>query len=272
MLTPLRPTPFRTALLSLALAVTSLAAFPVLAYAGPCDAAPGGGLGCNAEGENPGNPGNPGGPNNNGGETGNNNGPGTGPNDNGGGQLLPGVEGDNAPAEPDTEDTIAKAFAQIEFPIPTIETAPEPKTFVRVRTSFWIPAAEAEDITVQASVGEEEGVQPQTITATAKLEYVLWKLVDDEMTCKGPGRPNGEGPGEECDHYFKTSSAYHGMDAFEIEAIPHWSITWTCTGSCPDGEAGIVDDNDDDDDDYYASPAGEIELVVDEIQTEAKDN
>ncbi|WP_106403051.1 hypothetical protein [Actinocorallia populi] len=166
---------------------------------------------------------------------------------------------------PDTADTIAKAFNQIEFPVPTIETSPEAKTYVRMKTSFWIPEDEADDITVQASVGAAEGVQPQTITATAELKYVLWDLVEDEMICEGPGRPNGEGPGEECDYYFKTSSAYHGMEEFEITATPYWHIAWTCAGVCPDGAAGIVDAE-------YASPAGEVELLVDEIQTEAKDN
>jgi len=156
------------------------------------------------------------------------------------------------------------AFNQIEFPVPTINSAPEEKTYVRVKTSFWIPADELEEITVQASVGAAEGVQPQTITATAELKYVHWDLDEDEMTCEGPGRPYGEGPGEECDHYFKTSSVYHGKEKFEIKATPYWYITWTCAGVCPEGTAGIVEDE-------YGSPAGVLELLVDEIQTEAKD-
>ncbi|MEO3782393.1 hypothetical protein ABGB12_03620 [Actinocorallia sp. B10E7] len=267
MLTPLRTTPSRFALLALTLAA-SLFAFPVPAHAGPCEA--NGGLGCAAEGENPGAPGNPGNGNGNGngddgGGNGGNNDPGDGLNTTDDG-LITGNNGEvEEAAVPDTEDTIAKAFNKIEFPVPTIESAPDPKTFVRVKTSFWIPADQAEDLTVQAAVGAAEGVQPQTITATAELKYVLWDLVEDELICEGPGRPNGEGPGEECDYYFKTSSAYHGMEAFEITATPYWNITWTCAGTCPDGVAGVVDAE-------YASPAGEIELVVDEIQTEANDN
>ncbi|GAA0952204.1 hypothetical protein [Actinocorallia libanotica] len=268
MLTSFKKVPSRATLLTFTLAAASLFALPTPAYAGPCET--GDGFGCGAEGVNPGTPGDPGVPGNtgngNGQNEGGNNGPGNGPGLDAGDGNLGGEVGDaGEPALPDTEDTIAKAFNKIEFPVPTIETAPDPKTFVRVKTSFWIPEEEAEDLVVQASVGEAEGVQPQTITATAELKYVLWDLVEDEMLCEGAGRPNGEGPGEECDYYFKTSSAYHDMEAFEVKATPYWSITWTCEGVCPDGEAGVVDDE-------YPSPAGEIELVVDEIQTEAKDN
>ncbi|GAA2723216.1 hypothetical protein [Actinocorallia aurantiaca] len=270
MLTPLRATSARSALLTLALVAGSFAAFSAPAHAGPCEVA--GTLGCGAEGQAPGNPGGPGGPNNDNGPGdggGNNNGPGDGPSqvDNGG--LEDEVPDPPAPAVPNTEDTVAQARDQIEFPVPTIEVAPEPKTYVRVKTSFWIPEDQTEDLVVSASVGAAEGVLPQTITATAEFLGIDWNFVEGKKFCDAPIRINGEGEGNECDYYFKTSSAYHGMEAFTIEAFPVWKISWTCAGTCPGnegvGEPVILEDE-------YLSPAGELELVVDEIQTEANDN
>lgn len=247
-----------------ALAATAFTAIPDSAIAAPCK--PGeNGINCNAEGENegdPGNEGNDGDGNDNGGDL---------PDipNNGDGQFEVDPDPDPLPVAA-APDVIANELDEQGFPALKIVTAPEGKTFVRVKTSFWLEQGKGKEMQtlykLQAKVTpEEDGVQLQVVNAEVKLARIVFKFKDGEnqtKICPGPEiKFQGEGAGNPCDYYFKYSSAHEGLDAHKVEATTYWTVEWTCQGACGGAEAGDFEVAD--------LPSVEEDIPVDEIQTEA---
>lgn len=253
-------------ILASAVTVLALAAQPLLqstpVHAAPCD--PGvGGHSCGAEGEAPGDNGGGGGTDD-GNEGGNGNGEDVDQPGNGDGGFDGGGE-DPAPPVAETGPVAAQAKDNVEYPVPELMTSPPGKSFVRIKTFFWIPQGIDDPPPVAtAEIGPAQGVQYQKVTAYAKVAYVEWHLFEDGdtlLSCEGKGQVNGEGPGDPCDYVFKYASVHEGVEAHHITAIVYWNIHWECEGACTQEEG-----------DYEgvpAFPAGELDLPVDEIQTEA---
>lgn len=230
-------------------------ALPAQAVAAPCQIV-GGVVNCGASGEGGNGGSNPGSGN---GQNGGN-GPGNGPDQNGDGGLYGGVNPAPLPVR-DTSLVLAEAFDSMEFPVPVVNTFPSAKTFVRVRTSFWIDPAQGSVPPAEAEVGAADGVQPQRVVATAELRYIRWDLGETKIKCYDTGKSDDAGSLAPCDHHFQYSSAHAGAKHNRIVAVPHWEIKWSCTGACTQSGGTLHAD--------YASAPGILNLPVGEIQTEA---
>ncbi|WP_168444584.1 hypothetical protein [Actinomadura latina] len=153
-----------------------------------------------------------------------------------------------APAPPATADLVAMAQAAAEFPTPTVHTAPEGKTFVRLRTALWVDGfqnVQTEPITVGA----------QTIQLIAEPKSVTWNMGERTFACSDAGTKNGK----TCNYTYRQSSASKPGGEYRITATINWEVRWTCEGADCDSDGGALPPN------PVPSPA--TPLVVGEIQT-----
>jgi hypothetical protein len=160
------------------------------------------------------------------------------------------VPGGNAPAPapPATADLVAMAQAAAEFPTPAVHTAPEGKTFVRLRTALWVDGFE--DVqTPPITVGA------QTIQLVAEPKSVTWNMGEKTFQCADAGTKDGK----TCSYTYRKSSASRPGGKYTITATINWDVRWTCEGDDCDSDGGVLPPN------PVSSP--DTPLVVGEIQT-----
>lgn len=226
-------------------------AFPAKAAAYGCDN-PGRGLDCNLSGVT-------GGTSGGGGGTGAGTGGGVGPvqppplielTENQAIGAVP-VPGGNAPLAPVPTNTfllVQRARDSAELPVPKAYTAPNDKTYVRLRTSLWVDGFEpvqTEPITVGA----------QTVQAKATPASVTWNLGEKKLVCDNPGSKNGK----TCTYTYQRASAGQPGGSYKITAAITWHVTWTCEGADCESDGGTLPDQ--------TMTSQPRPLVVSEIQT-----
>ncbi|RFU42221.1 hypothetical protein DZF91_07685 [Actinomadura logoneensis] len=111
-----------------------------------------------------------------------------------------------------------------------VHTAPSGKTYVSVRTSFWVDGFK----TVSTPPASVPG---QSVTATASPAYVTWALGDPtnpQMTCQDGGSQSGDS----CNYTYKKSSVGVPGGSYQVTATITWNIHWTCVGNDCDQAAG----------------------------------
>lgn len=79
-----------------------------------------------------------------------------------------------------------------------------------------------------------------TVTATARLDRVVWDMGDGRSTtCTGPGTPwspgAGNGNSPTCGYTFRASSVRQPDQRYTITATSYWTIDWA-----GGGEAGTI--------------------------------
>ena len=152
------------------------------------------------------------------------------------------------PAAPATADLVAAVMASTEYPVPTVHTAPEGKTFVRVRTSLWVDGfddVQTEPIT--------DGAQTVQLVATPKS--VTWNLGEKEIVCHDAGSKDGK----TCNYTYQRSSASQPGGSYKITATITWDVRWTCEGDECDADGGSLGAN--------PVSSAPTPLVIGEIQT-----
>ncbi|MBB4773356.1 hypothetical protein [Actinomadura livida] len=143
---------------------------------------------------------------------------------------------------------MAAAQASTEYPTPTVHTAPDGKTYVRVRTSLWIEGfdnVQTQPITVGA----------QTVQLVATPKSVTWNLGEKTIVCDDAGSKDGK----TCNYAYQRSSASRSGGAYQITATITWDVRWTCEGADCDEAGGSLGVN--------SIPSAPTPLVVSEIQT-----
>ena len=70
-----------------------------------------------------------------------------------------------------------------------------------------------------------------TITATARVDHVLWSMGDGAtVTCSAPGTPYepryGASPSPDCGYRYRRTSRNVAAGAYTVTAKSHWSIAW----------------------------------------------
>ncbi|HEY8479968.1 MAG TPA: hypothetical protein VIL71_09080 [Spirillospora sp.] len=153
-----------------------------------------------------------------------------------------------APAAPNTFELVQEALASKGFPVPRVHTAPDAKTYVRVRTSLWVDGFEVLQ-TRPVSAGD------QTVQATARPVSVTWDLGDAKLVCHNAGSRDGKS----CNHTYKRASTRQPGGKYQITATITWHVTWTCEGSDCDSPGGDLGEQ--------TSTSQPTPLVVSEIQT-----
>jgi hypothetical protein len=159
--------------------------------------------------------------------------------------------GGNAPpaqAPPTTLQLVDEALTTKGFPVPVVHTAPNGKTYVRVRTALWVDNFDVVK-TQPVSAGD------QTVQATAQPVSVRWNMGEDEFTCKSAGSKDGKS----CHYTYRRSSASRPGGKYLIIATITWNVTWTCEGNDCDSRGGDLGERP-----ISSEPAP---LVVSEIQT-----
>lgn len=162
--------------------------------------------------------------------------------------IVPVPGGPVQPAAPATADLVAAVVASTEYPAPTVHTAPEGKTYVRLRTSLWVDGfdnVQTEPIT--------DGAQTVQLIATPKS--VTWNLGEKEIVCDDAGSKDGK----TCNYTYQRSSASQPGDSYKITATITWDVEWTCEGDDCDADGGSLGVN--------SLSSEPTPLVVSEIQT-----
>lgn len=79
------------------------------------------------------------------------------------------------------------------------------------------------------------GLAGVTVTATAKVSKIVWKLGDGEsVTCNGPGTPyeasfsKQESP--TCGHTYSRTSASQSSAKYAVTATATWTVNWQVAG------------------------------------------
>ncbi|MEV4252559.1 hypothetical protein AB0J52_05260 [Spirillospora sp. NPDC049652] len=126
-----------------------------------------------------------------------------------------------------------QAAAGAQLPVPVVHTAPSGKTYVGVKTAFWVDGF----VTVQTAPVSVPG---QTVQATATPAQVTWQIGDPtapQMTCNDAGSSSGT----TCSHtYQRASTGANGSGAYQITATISWNLRWTCVGADCDEPAGVL--------------------------------
>ncbi|MFC4911209.1 hypothetical protein [Actinomadura gamaensis] len=242
---------------SLGAAVVVAGAFlaPATATAGPCSGS-GGGFGCDWGSPGGGSTGGGGGGTGGGGGGGGGGTTGeipTAPGANAGG--LPGANGNGpnavGPAPISTNELAQRAANSALLHTPKVYTAPSGKTYVKVRTAFWVTGFEPVSTDPQTAAN-------QTVQAVATPARVEWQLGDPaqpHMTCDDGGSKDGT----TCSHTYQRSSTGAPGGAFQITATIVWTIHWTCVGAGCQQAAGDLPP--------MQMTSAPSPLVVGEIQT-----
>jgi hypothetical protein len=197
-----------------------------------------------------------------GGDSGGGDEPGGGGGDSGPGVGCPTVGGQvvcdpaaATPAADEGEPTINLLYeAQdgLELPTPDIQTAPSPRSYIRITTGLWV--ADVGEKTAHARAGN--GLQDVTVTASDPV--VTWHTGDGQtFTCDAPTA------GTNCGHVYQKSSASRPGGKYTITATVSYTITWTCTGTQCDSGGGELDEP-------MTSPVGTVALAVGEVQTQSQ--
>ncbi|WP_326693351.1 MULTISPECIES: ATP/GTP-binding protein [unclassified Streptomyces] len=127
-----------------------------------------------------------------------------------------------------------------------------------VGVPLWLRAGAGETrwgpTTASASAGDV------TVTATAKVSKVVWKMGDGKsVTCTTRGAAYKRGYGlaksPDCGHTYATTSARAAKQRFTITATATWSVEWQVTGG---GESGALDEVRDS---QVTIPVGEGQVV-----------
>jgi hypothetical protein len=164
--------------------------------------------------------------------------------------CVPGAPGPAAVPVRDPALVAADARDQLVLPPPGINTSPSPRTYVqKLRTGLWVTRAFH---VFKAEARDPLGVE--TVVATATPQGVTWNLVEETVTCDGPGSPNNTA----CGHTFQRSSAAQPNGKYHISATVTWRITWACTQGCT--ATGVLPD---------MPMTSFLDLPVLEIQTES---
>ncbi|WP_443104101.1 hypothetical protein [Actinomadura sp. 3N407] len=158
------------------------------------------------------------------------------------------IEGDPAPAAATTLDWVAAAESSARLPAPVVHTAPDGKTYVRMRTSLWVDGFEV----VRTEPIGDDG---QSIQATANPVSVTWNMGEAQKKCEDAGSKEGKS----CNYTYQRSSAGQPAGAYQITATITWHLTWTCEGPACDPQGGDLGPES-----VTSQPAP---LVVSEIQT-----
>ncbi len=159
-----------------------------------------------------------------------------------------------APAPPTTAELVAQARASAEFPTPEVNTAPEGKTYVGLRTALWVEGFQ--DVpTTPINVGG------QNISLIAKPKSVTWNMGEKtgtgETTFDCPDA--GSRDGKTCNYTYRHSSASEPGGKYMITATITWDVTWTCVGANCDSGGGVLPP--------ASFTSEETPLTVGEIQT-----
>jgi hypothetical protein len=162
-----------------------------------------------------------------------------------------------APAAADTTptiDVVEKARDELTPPVPTIHTAPSPRTYVQLRTELSVDPRDVADVTAHAQVPEEAEVPDQAVTVKATDATVTWDMGEGRtVTCKGT---------DPCDYTYQRSSARMDHRKYTITVTVSWRVTWTCVGAQCEADGGTMDDP--------VSRRNTATLAVGEIQTESR--
>ncbi|MFG2090558.1 MULTISPECIES: hypothetical protein [unclassified Spirillospora] len=158
------------------------------------------------------------------------------------------IDGDPAPAAPTTLDWVAAAESSARLPAPIVHTAPNGKTYVRMRTSLWVDGFEV----VRT---DPIGGGGQSIQATANPVSVTWNMGEAQKKCEDAGSKEGKS----CNYTYKRSSAGQPAGAYQITATITWDLTWTCEGAACDAPGGDLGPE--------SVTSQPTPLVVSEIQT-----
>ncbi|WP_157430504.1 hypothetical protein [Actinomadura macra] len=153
-----------------------------------------------------------------------------------------------AVAPPSTAELVEQALSTKAFPVPVVHTAPNGKTYVRVRTSLWVDGF-APVQTEPVSAGA------QTVQATAQPASVEWDLGEKKVTCADGGSKDGK----TCHYVYKRSSTGQPGGSYKITATVRWHVSWTCAGAECDAGGGNLADR--------TETSQPVPLVVSEIQT-----
>lgn len=162
--------------------------------------------------------------------------------------AVPGGNAPIAPAPPTTWLLVQQASDSAALPIPRVHTAPENKTYVRLRTVLWVDGFE----TVQT---EPITVGDQTVQATAEPQSVTWDLGEKKLVCDDAGSKEKE----TCTYTYRRSSSGHAGGAYQITATVTWKLHWTCEGADCDSDGGTLSDQ--------TRTSQPTPLIVSEIQT-----
>jgi hypothetical protein len=163
--------------------------------------------------------------------------------------FVPVDGGAPAPAAPTTLDWVEVARSSAGLRPPVVHTAPDGKTFVRMRTSLWV---DGYDVVKTRPVGEPG---QQMVQATATPVSVTWNLGESKKTCNNPGSKDGKA----CNYTFRRASAGQPGGAYQITATITWNLTWECDGPACDPQGGELGTE--------AMTSPPTPLVVSEIQT-----
>lgn len=154
-----------------------------------------------------------------------------------------------AAAPPTTFELAQQAMAGLGLPVPTVGTAPAPKTYVRVKTSLWVEGVD---------VVKTEEIGAPRLQATAKPESVDWNMGEKTVHCQGLGSKKAP----TCTYTYQRASAGQPGGSYKITATITWHVTWNCAlpGCAPaQGDLG-----------FQTSASVPTPLVVSEIQTNTR--
>jgi hypothetical protein len=148
-------------------------------------------------------------------------------------------------------DLAWRARGDLGLPAPHVHWAPQPRTYVQLRTGLWVDRADFAEFSKSVSAGG------QTVTATATPKRVEWGLVETTIQCQSAGSADGTA----CGYTYQRSSAAQPDGTYHITATITWSVNWTCQGACDPNAGGPLDP---------ISMSSAAQLPVDEIQTETQ--
>ncbi|TDC51010.1 hypothetical protein E1281_21265 [Actinomadura sp. KC345] len=114
---------------------------------------------------------------------------------------------------------MAAAKSSAELPAPIVHTAPDGKTYVRIRTSLWVDG-------FRVVKTDPIGGGGQSIQATADPVSVTWNMGESRKRCEDAGSKSGE----TCNYTYKRSSTGQPSGAYQITATITWNLTWSCDG------------------------------------------
>lgn len=189
----------------------------------------------------------------NGGNGGDNSGPGIGCPDQGNGApgLVCPITAPPPVQQVPSIDLAMNARDLLGLPAPNIHWAPQPRTYVQLRTGLWVDQANFARFDKSVTAGG------QTVTAHATPKYVTWDLVETSIQCTNAGSANGT----TCGYTYERASASQPDGKYHITATTTWGVTWECAGACDPDAGGALDD---------ISMTSAAQLPVDEIQTESQ--
>ncbi|MFC6934211.1 hypothetical protein ACFQHO_30285 [Actinomadura yumaensis] len=155
-----------------------------------------------------------------------------------------------APAVP-TITLAQRARSELQVPTPVVHTAPNGKTYVRVRTSLWVDGFVTKSTTPFT-------VDGQTIQATAEPDKVVWNLGETTADCDDGGSKEGKS----CNYTYRRSSAQQPGGSYKITATVIWNVSWTCEGAACDDDGGALG--------TMQMTSAPTPLTVGEIQTNSR--